>query len=153
MIEQINGMDRVFLKLSGRSGAVNEAAFVAIRTLAKRTPNLFVKQTVRKMSDQSRNAILRDPAEFVEATVAALINPGGALDDYRTWNQPWGFDVADIAGPVKVWQGAEDELCPPQWGQRLADAIPASQLYSIPGAGHFIARDHWADIFDSIERS
>ena len=55
MIEQINGMDRVFLKLSGRSGAVDEAAFVAIRTLAKRTPNLFVadrEQDVRSVSQR-----------------------------------------------------------------------------------------------------
>lgn len=153
MIEGIDRMDRTFMKLSDNAAIIDEAAFVAIRMAAEHTPKLFIKQTVADFSDQSRDAINRDPAEFISATVEAFVHPGGALDDYRIWDQPWGFDVAEIRGPVHVWQGDSDELCPPEWAHRLAEAIPTAELHMVPGAGHFVARDHWAEIFAAIQRS
>lgn len=152
MLEGIDRMDRIFLKLSGRGALLDEGAFVAIRKLARTAPALFVKQAVSTMSEQSRDAIARDPQEFIDATVMALADPGGALDDYRIWNRPWGFDVAQIPGPVQVWQGDQDELCPPEWAQRLENTIPTAELHMVPGAGHFVARDHWAEILDSALR-
>lgn len=150
MIEQINRMDRRFLKLANHAGIADEGAFLAIRSLALHAPEKFVQQTVASLSDQSRQAIMRDPDEFVAATVAAFAHPAGALDDYRIWNQPWGFDVADIRGPVEVWHGSNDELCPATWGQRLAAAIPTGHLHLVEGAGHFVARDHWPEILTSL---
>lgn len=148
MTSEINRLDRIFMKLSGSVGLADEAAFVAIRIAASRTPQLFIRTTIADMSEQSRDAITRDPEEFVQSTIAGFSHPAGALDDYRIWDQPWGFDLAQISGPVQIWHGQCDELCPPEWGRRLAGAIPTAELHEVPQAGHFVARDHWKEIFD-----
>lgn len=150
MMEQINQMDRIIIKISRRVGLVDEAIFVATRELARRAPKQFAKRTASRLCEQSSNAITRDPAEFALATVTGLAQPAGVLDDFRIWDRPWGFEVAEIPGSVHVWHGDLDEFCPPDWGQRMADAIPTAELHAVTGAGHFVARDHWAEMFATI---
>ncbi|MEI8080501.1 MAG: alpha/beta hydrolase [Actinomycetes bacterium] len=152
MIGQINSMDRRFLSWSGRLPWLDLAAFRAIGLTARMAPGYFVKATVKDLSPQSRNAITRDPDAFARATIEGLRNPAGVLDDYRIWDQPWGFSPAQIPGSVHLWHGDADELCPPAWSERLATAIPNADLTMVPGAGHFVARDHWPEIFASILR-
>ncbi|MGV1037045.1 MAG: alpha/beta fold hydrolase [Candidatus Nanopelagicales bacterium] len=150
MMEQINQLDRLIIKLSRRAGLVDEAIFHATRELASHAPQRFAKRTASRLCEQSSNAITGNPEEFAQATVAGLTQPAGVLDDFRIWDRPWGFDVAEIPGPVQVWHGDLDEFCPPDWGQRIADAIPTARLHAVSGAGHFVARDHWAEIFAAI---
>lgn len=152
MIEEINDLDRTLLKLSGGFAWIERGMFLGMRVAARRTPELFLKQTVADMAPQSREAISRDPDEFLLATIEAMANTGGVLDDYRIWNRPWGFELAEIETPVHIWHGSDDELCPPSWSQRLADAIPQAELTMVPGAGHFVARDNWPAIFEALRR-
>lgn len=152
MLSEINSMDRLFLRFSGAGSILDRAAFTAMRLVAARAPRQLVKSTVRDLSAQSRSAITRDPQEFIRATVEGLSDPGGVVDDYRIWNAPWGFDLAQLAVPVHLWHGSDDELCPPGWSHRLADVIPNSTLTAVPGAGHWVARDHWSEIFAAIRR-
>ena len=66
--------------------------------------------------------------------------PGGVVDDYRSWVQPWGFDIADVAAPTRIMIASEDETVPAAHGQWLADHIPGAQTVTVPG-GHFGPRD------------
>ena len=150
MMTEINSMDRVFLRFSGAGSLLDRVAFTAIRGMASRTPSLFVKVTVRDLSAQSRGAIARDPQEFTRATTEGLANPAGVVDDYRIWNAPWGFDLATMNVPVQLWHGEDDELCPPEWSHRLAEALPHATLTLVPDAGHWVARDHWPEILAAI---
>jgi pimeloyl-ACP methyl ester carboxylesterase len=152
MIDGINSMDRSFLRLSGTGSILDRTAFVAMRVAASRAPRQFVRATVRGLSPQSRAAILRDPQEFVRATTEGLSDPAGVVDDYRIWNAPWGFDLAELSMPVHLWHGSHDELCPPEWSHRLAAVIPEATVTVVPGAGHWVARDHWSDILAAVVR-
>ena len=43
-----------------------------------------------------------------------------------------------IAVPVLLGCGREDALCPPEWHERWAAAIPAARLFVAEGAGHML---------------
>jgi pimeloyl-ACP methyl ester carboxylesterase len=47
----------------------------------------------------------------------------------------------EIAVPVLILWGEEDEWIPPETGRRLQSRIPHAQLQLIPGAGHFLQED------------
>lgn len=47
----------------------------------------------------------------------------------------------DIAAPVLILWGEEDQWIPPQTGRRLHRLIPHSQLQLVPAAGHFLQED------------
>lgn len=152
MMDQINTMDRVFLRLSGRGALVDRAAFAALGALATSAPAFLLAVTTRGLTPQSRAALDRDPEEFARATAEGMVNTGGVLDDYRLWHRPWGFDLRDLQVPVHLWHGREDEFCPPDWSRRMAAAIPGAVLTMVPDAGHFVARDHWVEILTAIRR-
>jgi pimeloyl-ACP methyl ester carboxylesterase len=65
--------------------------------------------------------------------------PGGFVDDFRSFVQPWGFDVAEVAAPTRIMVASEDKssLAHGQW---LAGHIPGAQLVIVPG-GHLGPRD------------
>lgn len=152
MMDQINMMDRVFLRLSGRGALLDRAAFAALGTLARSAPAILIHVTTRGLSQQSSAALNRDPQEFALATAEGMVNTGGVLDDYRIWNRDWGFDLRALAVPVHIWQGSADEFVPADWSRRMAAMIPGAVLTIVPDAGHFVARDHWGEIFAAIRR-
>jgi pimeloyl-ACP methyl ester carboxylesterase len=49
---------------------------------------------------------------------------------------PWGFDLADIAVPVALWQGREDAFVPYEHGVWLAAHVPGVQAHLLEGEGH-----------------
>jgi pimeloyl-ACP methyl ester carboxylesterase len=62
---------------------------------------------------------------------------GGWIDDVVAINQRWGFDPADIPGPVLLWHGEDDVFVPAEHSRWLAGRIPDSRLEVQPGAAHF----------------
>ena len=61
----------------------------------------------------------------------------GWIDDDLAFARPWGFDVADVRVPVRIWQGELDSLVPWSHGQWLSDHIPGAQFTLATGQGHF----------------
>ena len=59
--------------------------------------------------------------------------------------------LADVAVPTVVVTGSWDVVVPPSAARTLADAIPGARLVSLPGVGHFPARDVPAQLADLIE--
>lgn len=77
--------------------------------------------------------------------------PRGLWRDYRILTGNWGFAPADIAMPVQVWHGAADTVCPPGMAQYLAETVPHSQAYLLPGEGHVsLFAGHFAAILDAL---
>ncbi len=72
------------------------------------------------------------------------------LADYGILGAPWGFDLAAIECPVTVWQGDSDRLVPTAWGDRLAAAIPHSDLTVCEGQGHFLPPSVYEEIFAAL---
>jgi pimeloyl-ACP methyl ester carboxylesterase len=78
-------------------------------------------------------------AEHEAAGIRRALEHGfdGWVDDDLAFTQPWGFDVASIRVPVRIWQGEVDRLVPWSHGQWLADAIPGATFTLAKGQGHF----------------
>ncbi len=69
-----------------------------------------------------------------------------AVQDIGMEARPWGFDLREIAGPVHVWHGDADDTVPFANGIYQADMIPQATLRRIPGEGHWLIYEHFAEI-------
>lgn len=76
-------------------------------------------------------------AELRDMFAAAVVNGSDGLA-YDTWliTQPWGFDLASIAGPVDFYAGDHDHNVPLQHVVDQAAAVPRSSLTVWPESGH-----------------
>lgn len=76
--------------------------------------------------------------EDLTASFAEALRNGvdGWLDDDLAFTRPWGFDLAEIAVPVFVWQGSADLMVPFAHGQWLAEHVPGATAHLEDGEGH-----------------
>lgn len=74
----------------------------------------------------------------------------GMRDDGLAIFGPWGFDVADIAVPVAVWQGDQDAMVPFGHGTWLANAVPGARAHLLPGEGHLSVAARIEDILAEL---
>ncbi|GAA2944119.1 MULTISPECIES: alpha/beta fold hydrolase [Streptomycetaceae] len=63
----------------------------------------------------------------------------GWIDDAIAFCRPWGFDPADITGPVMLWHGEKDVFSPVGHTRWLAGRIPDVTAVMEPTAAHFDA--------------
>ncbi|MEV0368906.1 alpha/beta hydrolase [Streptomyces sp. NPDC050636] len=61
-----------------------------------------------------------------------------------------GGPLARIAAPTLVLHGEGDPLLRVAAARDIADAIPDARLRTLPGVGHFLARDAWATYADEL---
>jgi pimeloyl-ACP methyl ester carboxylesterase len=63
----------------------------------------------------------------------------GVLDDnVAIFQAPWGFELASICVPVKVWHGAQDRFVPWTHGRWLVERIPGAEADLNDRDGHMI---------------
>jgi pimeloyl-ACP methyl ester carboxylesterase len=79
-----------------------------------------------------------DFADWLSRTFnhAAAQGPVGVRDDGLAAVRPWGFDLADVAVPVAVWQGREDAMVPYEHGAWLAANVPGAEAHLFEDEGH-----------------
>jgi pimeloyl-ACP methyl ester carboxylesterase len=96
-----------------------------------------------------RTAIARDISDAeLEPYLRPWLGPVGQAAYYRQVAQ---FDerytreieprYGEIDTPTLVLWGEQDGWLAPEFGRRLAEAIPGARLVSIPNAGHFVPED------------
>lgn len=76
--------------------------------------------------------------------------PAGATRDILLGNLPWGFDLADVALPVRWWHGAEDPLTPAPLLRRAVSGLAHYDLVLYPGEGHAANITHAAEILAGL---
>jgi len=75
----------------------------------------------------------------------------GWLDDDKAVWGDWGFDLADIAVPVSIWQGREDGIVPAAHAEWLAAHVPGARLHLLAEDGHLsVMRHHYGAILDEL---
>ncbi len=146
-----NTTDAVFFRLCKISPPL---AFVGLRMVgevAAHAPTLWMRLGSSEMATRDVEAIVRDGVrEFALSIGEGLRCPAGVVDDYLCYARPWGFEYERIRGPVHLWQGDADTFLPVAWSEEAARRIPHARLSIVPGYGHFLARDHWAEIFAGL---
>lgn len=58
------------------------------------------------------------------------------LNDLVLFTRDWGFELGDIAVPVRWWHGDDDHIVPFAHGQHVVDRIPDATLATINGESH-----------------
>lgn len=61
----------------------------------------------------------------------------GWIDDALAFSRPWGFDPADITGPVLLWHGEKDVFSPVGHTRWLASRIPGATVVVEAGGSAF----------------
>ena len=79
-----------------------------------------------------------DLARWIAACCAEGLSDSAAgwVDDDLAFIAPWGFDVTEMTGDVRIWQGAQDRFVPAAHARWLAAAIPGARLELRPEHGH-----------------
>jgi pimeloyl-ACP methyl ester carboxylesterase len=150
VFEQLPTMDRVYTRLSQRAAPLARACFTTMNLAARCAPQAYGALAARELGPADA-AVLREDGydAFARMSAEALRRPAGVVEDYRAWMRPWGFAPEDLAVPVDVWAGSDDELVNRQWPHALARRIPGAQLKMRSG-GHFLAHRHYPEIFETL---
>lgn len=145
--EEAGRLDRTLLRLSRRLPPAARLTFRFIHRQASRKPDTFTATLAKGLGDADAAVVRRDGGPDMAAAVAAATRDAqSGVQEYRLWEEPWGFSPADVRGPVRVWQGDDDHLVPMAWAERLEAQLPDAALVRCPGEGHFLAHDRWPEI-------
>jgi pimeloyl-ACP methyl ester carboxylesterase len=73
----------------------------------------------------------------------------GIYEDAVAVARPWGFELSDVAVPVRLWHGCEDTTWSPSVAEALERQLRQVTSTFVPGAGHLLYLERWADILAS----
>lgn len=143
-------IDRTYIRLSRQAPWCARLCFRAMRLAANRTPQLYGWLAAHDLG-AADGAVLKAEGftTFAHMSREALRQPQGVVEEYRAMARPWGFAPEDIAVPVDIWGGTDDELVDPSWPGELACRIPEANLHLRAG-GHFLAHLYYREIFESL---
>jgi pimeloyl-ACP methyl ester carboxylesterase len=152
VFDELPAMDRVLTRAAVRTPWLAAQWFRVMRFVAGAAPTLYGRLAARELG-AADGAIIRDDgfATFARMSHEALLQPAGAVEEYRAWLRPWGFTPEELTVPVDVWAGTRDELVDQSWPHRLASRIPSATL-NIRDGGHFMAHRYYREIFDALTR-
>ena len=127
-----------FGRAASGSDALAEFLAPMAGEMASITPAQVSSSLGGLVPDIDRAHLTGEYAEWVAATFRRAFAAGyhGILDDDLAFVAPWGFDVADVAVPVSVWQGGADLMVPFAHGQWLAEHLPGARAHLLDDEGH-----------------
>jgi pimeloyl-ACP methyl ester carboxylesterase len=142
-------LDQVLFPLAARSRSL---AALVVRTSALAPADTERNMLLRALPPEDRAVV----EKMTPAVVAAGLRDatrhvaGGIADDYAVLAAEWGFELADVGGPVTVVQGAADTLLPMSHAEALAAQLPSGRLDVVEGAGHFLLHTHLGRVLDVL---
>jgi pimeloyl-ACP methyl ester carboxylesterase len=74
----------------------------------------------------------------------------GAVHEVLLGNLPWGFELADVAVPVRWWQGSLDRHAPAETVERALAGLAHHTVTVLEGEGHTVGITHAEAILDSL---
>ena len=90
------------------------------------------------ISDADKKSMEGSFADVIASAIRSglAVSFDGWVDDDVAFTKPWGFDLASINKPVKIWQGDQDYMVPHAHSHWLKKHISTAELTFIPGQGH-----------------
>lgn len=146
----LNRLDQRLSKLARRHPARAHATFGVMRAMARWAPKRFTDTSARDLGAVDGDVARRPAIAYAPMVAEALRQSHGAIDEYRVFADPWGFDPSTITAPVHVWWGTDDQLVARPLVDALVASLPAGRLTVVPDAGHFVAVDRWADVLAPV---
>ncbi|WP_299574891.1 alpha/beta hydrolase [uncultured Williamsia sp.] len=106
------------------------------------------------ISHRADRQLLARP-EFRAMFADDLLNGGkhrmeAPLSDIIVFARDWGFRLADITVPVRVWHGDSDWIIPHAHGEHVANRLPDAKFYTLPGDSHLSALNTATDILEEL---
>ncbi len=111
-----------------------------LATLARRSPQLFLRLATSELPDIDRRALEQPGTRdaFVTSYAEAFRRGSrGVAQDLRLLTRPWGFQLGSITVPTSIHHGDADTTVPPRHARLYAEAIPGAQVHLYSGHGHF----------------
>jgi pimeloyl-ACP methyl ester carboxylesterase len=123
----------------------------AARTF-RRDPEGVIDHSIRAMAAVDQ-AVARRPEIREQLMLAAqdAFRQGseGIYEDAVAVARPWGFELEDVTVPVRLWHGTADATWPISVAEALERRLPSVTATFVPGGGHLLYLDRWADILAS----
>jgi pimeloyl-ACP methyl ester carboxylesterase len=63
---------------------------------------------------------------------------------------PWGFDLAEVKSPVRLWYGDRDQMAPVANGRWLQRHLPEAELVVYHDGGHLLPLEHCAEMLQAV---
>jgi pimeloyl-ACP methyl ester carboxylesterase len=153
-IAEGEGQAQRYFALARRSWWLVAGILVLMRR-GLQDPAALVAQAQASMAEADRQA-LQEPhgREAFLATLRAGFRQGvrGLAWDAMLVARPWGFRVADVQTPFRVWHGEADENAPVAQTRALAGELKHGELRTYPGEGHFSLAIRHFDEFLALTR-
>lgn len=70
----------------------------------------------------------------------------GLYDEALIMARPWGFPIAGVQTPVRLWHGELDTTVPVAMGRFLATTLPNVDATFLPAEAHHLLYDRWREI-------
>lgn len=142
-------LDRLLFPLARRNARLASVLLDVVRALPARVMKWSLVQEVAPADREVIGALSAEQAtDFVYEALRSGVR--GTVHDYRLLGGPWGFELAEVAPEVLLWQGGEDRLVPLSHARYLAERLPHARLTILPGRGHFLLRTEMADIVEAL---
>ena len=109
----------------------SQAAFASSAWLAENAWPGFRAALVGSAAPADRDLFEGPAGETLFADGAEAFRQGsrGPAHDLPLVGNDWGFDPAEVAGPVALWHGTGDTTVSPDLARALGDLLPAADLY------------------------
>ncbi len=125
--------------------------------LSRRRPGLYLREAKHLVSEEDRHLLdyLQKQGQFRQDQLTCLASGGRAIaTDLMTELEDWGFNLADVAVPIWIYQGEQDPFIPVDYARHLNDNLPRSTLTLMPDAGHLypLAQNFQDTLFQRIRQ-
>ncbi len=116
--------------------------FLMLVLLGLKNPERFIAQIKGSLAGPDGELMKEHPELAVSIAdswkEAFRSGVGGVHHEAGMYTRPWGFQLQDIAAPVILWHGEqEDRNVPGSVGHYVAEAIPNCQATFFEAEGHF----------------
>jgi pimeloyl-ACP methyl ester carboxylesterase len=106
-----------------------------------------LRDTFGSLLSEADAAVMTDEfAGFLHTSFRDSVAPGveGWRDDDYAFVEPWGFDLASITTPTRIYHGAHDGFVPFAHGQWLAQHVAGADAHLSGDEGHLSLYIHGA---------